>query len=368
MKIAQIAPLYEAVPPKLYGGTERIVSYLTEELIRQGHEVTLFASADSSTAATLVPCAKEALRLDPDCTDTLALHIVEIAEVLDRAERFDVLHFHVDYLHFPFTQHLHVPHVTTLHGRLDIPELQFIYNKFSQPVISISNNQRQPLPQARFVGTVYHGLPKNLFHPGSGKGNYLAFLGRTSPEKGLDTAIEWAIASGLPLKIAAKVDKVDKEYFDQVIRPLLDHPSIEFLGEINETQKQQFLGEATALLFPICWNEPFGLVMIEAMACGTPVIAHSRGSVPEIIAHGRNGFLVSSLPQAVDAIRRLPAVDRAGVRAVFEERFTAERMAEDYCRIYRQLQKPFPLEVKHLNIDPVSAFDYEDDSPKIKSV
>lgn len=337
MRIAQVAPLYESVPPKLYGGTERIVSYLTEEFIKQGHEVTVFASGDSLTSGTLVPVVSEALRLNPDCIDSLAPHIVEIQEVAERADEFDIIHFHIDYLHFPFSQFLSTAHVTTLHGRLDIPELQFVYNKFSEPVISISDNQRKPLPQANFAGTVHHGLPVDLFKKGDGNGNYLAFLGRTSPEKGLEKAIEWAITANLPLKIAAKVDNADKTYFETVIKPMLNHPLIEFIGEIGEEQKQDFLGNASALVFPINWSEPFGIVMIEAMACGTPVIAHSMGSVPEIIEHGKNGFIVSSTEEAVAIIHQLKNVDRDKIRLSFEQRFTAERMARDYLHIYQQL-------------------------------
>lgn len=337
MKIAQVAPLYESVPPKLYGGTERIVFYLTEELVKQGHEVTVFASGDSSTSGTLVPVVPKALRLSPDCLDSLAPHIVEIQEIAERADEFDIIHFHIDYLHFPFSQFLSTPNITTLHGRLDIPELQFVYNRFSHPVISISNNQRKPLPQANFVSTIYHGLPFNLFKKGNGGGNYLAFLGRISPEKGLEKAIEWAKAANVPLKIAAKVDNADKAYFEASIKPLLDHPLIEFIGEINEEQKQEFLGNALALLFPINWNEPFGIVMIEAMACGTPVVAHCMGSVPEIIEHGNNGFIVSSTEEAVSIIHQLKNIDRNKIRSSFEQRFTSERMAKDYVRIYQQL-------------------------------
>jgi glycosyltransferase involved in cell wall biosynthesis len=337
MRIAEVAPLYESVPPKYYGGTERIISFLTEELIRQGHEVTLFASADSITKANLIPIVPGALRLDPDCLDQLAPHIVEIQEVAEHLDEFDIVHFHIDYLHFPFSQVMSRPHVTTLHGRLDIPELQLVYHKFSQPVISISNDQRKPLPQANYLATVYHGLPLDLFKQSHGSGKYLAFLGRTSPEKGLGKAIEWAVAANLPLKIAAKVDKVDQQHFDTCIKPLLEHPLIEFVGEINEQQKQDFLGDALALLFPINWAEPFGIVIIEAMACGTPVIAHGRGSVPEIIEQGKNGFIVSSTEEAVECIRQIPNLDRNKIRQAFEERFTAERMTKDYLAVFSKL-------------------------------
>jgi glycosyltransferase involved in cell wall biosynthesis len=337
MRIAEVAPLYESVPPKYYGGTERIISFLTEELIRQGHDVTLFASADSITSASLIPIVPRALRLDASCLDQLAPHIVEIEEVAEHANEFDMIHFHIDYLHFPFSQLLSRPHVTTLHGRLNIPELQLIYDKFRQPVISISNDQRKPLPQANYVATVYHGLPLNLFRQGDGSGKYLAFLGRTSPEKGLDKAIEWAIAANLPLKIAAKVDKVDQQHFEDCIKPLLKHPLIEFIGEINEEQKQAFLGGASALLFPINWSEPFGIVIIEAMACGTPVIAHGMGSVTEIIEHGKNGFIVSSTGEALEGLRQVPNLDRKKIRQAFEERFTAERMTKDYLAAFQKL-------------------------------
>lgn len=337
MKIAQVAPLYESVPPKFYGGTERIVFYLTEELVNQGHEVSLFASADSGTSATLIPCCEQALRLNEDCCDSLAPHVVQIQQVLEMADEFDIIHFHTDYLHFPSTENLRIPHVTTLHGRLDIPELQMIYNTFQQPVISISNSQRKPLPQANFIGTVYHGLPMNLLRKKESSKNYLAFLGRVSPEKGLDKAIEWAIAANRNLKIAAKVDKADKTYFETVIKPILHHPLIEFIGEINEEQKQNFLGNASALLFPINWSEPFGIVLIEAMACGTPVIAHGMGSVPEVIEHGINGFIVSSTEEAVNIIHTIHKVNRDLIRKTFEERFTAKRMANDYLQLYKRL-------------------------------
>jgi glycosyltransferase involved in cell wall biosynthesis len=343
MKIAQVAPLYESVPPKLYGGTERIVHYLTEELLRLGHRVTLFASGDSETNAELVAVTGQALRLDVNCEDGLAPHIVQIQEVLERANQFDIIHFHTDYLHFPISQNFRVPHLTTLHGKLSIPELQIVYNKFKNPVVSISNDQRKPLPQANFIATVYHGLPADLHKAGKGNGEYLAFLGRISPEKGIDKAIEWALTSGYRLKIAAKVDRIDKEYFETKIKPLLHHPLIEFIGEINEKQKTDFLGNALALLFPINWNEPFGIVLIEAMACGTPVIAHGIGSVPEIIEHGVNGYIVNETREAVECIHQAKFIDRNEIRRVFENRFSSKRMAADYLKIYQQLcsQKSF---------------------------
>ena len=350
MKIAQVAPLYEAVPPALYGGTERIVSYLIEALVKHGHEVTLFASGDSNTTAELVPIVDKALRLNLSCVDPLAPHIVQIQEVLERSREFDVIHFHTDYLHFPFSQNLRTPHLTTLHGRLDIPELQLVYDKFNQPVISISNNQREPLPQANFIGTVYHGLPADLYTRGSGNGGYLAFLGRISPEKGLDTAIEWAKAANINLKIAAKVDKADEHYFNKEIKHLLDDPLIEYIGEIDEHQKNAFLGNAAALLFPINWSEPFGMVMIEAMACGTPVIAHRRGSVPEVIDEGASGFIVSSTSEAVNIISQLKNINRQLIRKTFEKRFTSDRMCADYVNIYKKLRSQLNSTVEHLHI------------------
>jgi glycosyltransferase involved in cell wall biosynthesis len=337
MKIAQVAPLYEAVPPKLYGGTERVVSYLTEELVKQGHDVTLFASGDSITNARLVPGVKKAIRLNPDSIDPLALHIVQLQDVISRSKEFDVIHFHTDYLHFPFSKAMETPHVTTLHGRLDVPELQQIYNTFSNPVVSISLDQQKPVPQANFVGNVYHGLPADLFKEGNGSGDYLAFLGRISPEKGPDRAIEIAKKAGVKLKIAAKVDKVDEKYFKTEIEPLLDHPLIEFIGEINEVQKQDFLCNAKALIFPINWSEPFGMVMIEAMSCGTPVVAFGKGSVNEIIKNGENGYIVKDVEEAVQVINNIIPANRSLVRRSFEQYYTAERMVKDYVDIYRNL-------------------------------
>jgi len=352
MKIVQIAPLYEAVPPKLYGGTERVVHYLTEELVHLDHNVTLFASGDSKTSARLRPTVPEALRLKK-CEDSLAPHILQIEEVLDRANEFDLIHFHTDYLNFPFTKNLGVPHVTTLHGKLSIAELQPLYDKFRhQPVISISNSQRKPLPQANWVGNVHHGLPCNLFKPGKGNRNYLAFLGRVSPEKGLENAIAIATAAGLPLKVAAKIDKADVEYYEENIRELFEHPLVEYIGEINEKQKEKFLGNAMALLFPINWEEPFGMVLIEAMACGTPVIAFRRGSVPEIIEDGKNGFIVSTKKQAIKAVDQLHRIDRKKVRQLFEEKFSSIRMANDYLKIYKKLAEKPRTKVK--SIFPIS--------------
>jgi glycosyltransferase involved in cell wall biosynthesis len=338
MRIAQVAPLYESVPPKYYGGTERIVSYLTEELVAQGHDVTLFASGDSRTAATLAPVCPRSLRLDPGCIDQLAHHLLMLEHVLQRADEFDVIHFHIDYLHFPLSRRARHPHVTTLHGRLDLPDLVPLYEEFAEePLVSISASQRLPLPWVNWLATVYHGLPRDLyrFHPE--RGSYLACLGRISPEKRIDRAIEIAKQVGIPLRIAAKVDKADQQYFDTVIEPLLHDPLVEFVGEIADDEKSAFLGNAQALLFPIDWPEPFGIVMIEAIACGTPVIAYSHGSVPEVMEQGRTGYIVEELDDAVEAVRRLPRLSRARCREVFEERFTAARMARDYVAVYERL-------------------------------
>jgi glycosyltransferase involved in cell wall biosynthesis len=341
MKIAQVAPLYESVPPKYYGGTERVVSYLTEELLRQGHQVTLFASGDSVTQADLVAPWPHALRLDDQCVDQLAPHMVLLQQVFQQeheAHPFDLIHFHIDYLHYPLTMQLHTPHVTTLHGRLDIPDLVPLYQTFSTiPVVSISDSQRAPLPWLNWQGTVYHGLPDDLYTLRETPGPYLAFLGRISPEKGVEQAIAIAQRAGMPLKIAAKVDEADQAYFCEVVQPLLDGPLIQCVGELREGQKDDFLGQAYALLFPIDWPEPFGLVMIEALACGTPVIAYRRGSVPEVLEDGVTGWLVEGLEEAVQAVARVPMLSRTRCRQVFEARFTASRMAQDYVRIYQQL-------------------------------
>jgi glycosyltransferase involved in cell wall biosynthesis len=338
VRIAQVAPLYESVPPKLYGGTERVVSWLTEELVRQGHEVTLFASGDSVTSAKLVPACPTSLRLNTAVVDQLAHHIGMLGDVLNLIDDFDIVHYHVDYLHFPLSRREGIPNVTTLHGRLDIPDLQPLYRRFADmPVVSISDSQREPLPWINWQGTVYHGLPERQYTLCTDPGNYLAFLGRISPEKGVDRAIEIALLAGIPLKIAAKVDHADQEYFDSVLRPHLDSPLVDFMGEIGYPDKGKFLGNAIALLFPINWPEPFGLVMIEAMACGTPVIAYSHGSVPEVIEESRTGFLVHDVPSAVRAIERLSAISREECRRQFEERFSARRMATDYVSIYKKL-------------------------------
>lgn len=341
MRIAQVAPLYESVPPRLYGGTERVVSWLTEKLVSLGHEVTLFASGDSVTTAQLVPGCKRSLRLDSDCVDPLAHHLLMIEKVFDLAEDFDLIHFHIDYLHFSRSRYERTPSLTTLHGRLDIPDLVALYREFQEaPLVSISAAQQKPLPWVNWLGTVHHGMPADLLTPCATKGEYLAFLGRVSPEKGLDRAIEIAIRSEMPLKIAAKIDRADREYFDGVIEPLLDHPLIEYIGEIGNSDKGEFLGNAAALLFPIDWPEPFGLVMIEAMACGTPAIAYPHGSVPEIIADGTCGFLVNSVEEGVTAVKQIDEIDRAACRRYFEMNFTDEQMAAKYVAIYRELIHP----------------------------
>jgi glycosyltransferase involved in cell wall biosynthesis len=339
MKIAQIAPLIESVPPRLYGGTERIVSYLTEELVTQGHDVTLFASGDSLTAAKLVPCCRQALRLDPTVRDPIPYYMLMLNKVREMASRFDVLHFHIDQFHFPLFSGTPSRTVTTLHGRQDLPDLKPLYAGFPEmPLVSISDDQRLPIADANFAGTVYHGLPTDLLTPTAhASGGYLAFLGRISPEKRVDRAIAIARAVGLPLKIAAKVDRIDQAYFDTEIRPLLDLPGVEFIGEINEQGKKQFLGDALALLFPIDWPEPFGLVMIEAMACGTPVLAFRNGSVTEVIDEGITGHIVDSVDDAILKIPSLMSLDRGRVRLRFEERFTSARMAHDYVRVYQSL-------------------------------
>ncbi|HYC85486.1 MAG TPA: glycosyltransferase family 4 protein [Chryseosolibacter sp.] len=337
LRIAQVAPLFESVPPKLYGGTERVVSFLTEELVRQGHDVTLFSSGDSLTTATLVPVSEKALRLDKNCIDPLAYHILQLQMVQDMSDSFDVIHYHTDYLHYPTSRFNNTPQVTTLHGRLDIRELKPLYDVFyDMPVVSISMNQRKPLQHLHWVGNVYHGLPVNLFKPNFNEGEYLAFLGRVSEEKGLDSAIAIAKQCGVPLKIAAKIDKADRAYFEHHIKRLLDHPLIEFVGEIGESEKNEFLGNAMALLFPINWSEPFGLVLIEAMACGTPVVAFNRGSVPEMIEHGVNGFIVTTEAEAAIAVKNISSVSRQQCRVRFEERFTAPTMAEAYVRLYEE--------------------------------
>lgn len=340
MRIAQVSPLYESVPPQLYGGTERVVSYLTEELVQQGHDVTLFASGDSVTRADLVAACPRALRLDPDCRDHLALHLILLEQVARRLSEFDVVHFHCDYLHFPFSRRHPCRRVTTLHGRLDLAQLPALYREYEgEPVVSISDAQRRPLPWLAWQGTVLHGLPPNLLTFHERPGNYLALLGRIAPEKGVDQAIHIARRTGVPLLIAAKVDAADRDYYRAVIKPLIDESGslVKYIGEINERQKSDFLGNAAALLFPIDWPEPFGLVMIEALACGTPVIAYPRGSVPEVMDDGVTGFVAADLDEAVQAVGRLHQLSRRTCRDVFEQRFSAARMASDYVRIYEKL-------------------------------
>ena len=337
MRIAQIAPLSESVPPQRYGGTERVVSYLTEELTRRGHQVTLFASGDSETSAELVPACPRALwRAEHDMPDVF--NVINLEHVRSRAGDFDVLHFHFDYWHLALMQELRVPYVTTMHGRLDLPDLVPLFETFPRtPLVSISNAQRGPLADLNWQQTVYHGLPADLLSLRDEPGAYLAFIGRTSPEKGLHRAIEIALRAEMPLRISAAVQPANREYFDREIRPLLEHPLIEFVGELGGTDKEAFLQGASALLFPIDWPEPFGLVMIEAMACGTPVIAFRRGSVEEVVADQVSGFIVDDLEEAVDALQRVESLDRRRVREYFESRFTVDRMADAYLDVYQRL-------------------------------
>ena len=352
MRIAQIAPLTESVPPRLYGGTERIVSYLTEELVRQGHHVTLFASGDSVTSAQLVPCSMVALRLDPSVQDPIPHYMLMLDQVRERAEEFDILHFHIDLFQFPLFRPHKERTLTTLHGRQDLPDLRGFYFGFrDMPLVSISHAQREPLLHANFVGTVHHGIPIDLHQPVlRPRGGYVAFLGRIAPEKRPDRAIRIARRAGIPLKIAAKVDKVDQDYFRSEIEPLLKGPGVEFIGEINERDKQAFLGEALALLFPVDWPEPFGLVMIEAMACATPVLAFRCGSVPEVVEGGVTGRIVDTEEQAVAALAEVLRLDRRVIRRRFEERFTASRMAKDYLALYRGLRRKQTSSVEDENV------------------
>jgi glycosyltransferase involved in cell wall biosynthesis len=347
MRIAQIPPLYESVPPKLYGGTERVVSILTDALVELGHDVTLFATAEAETLADLVVVRDRAIRLDEHpLKSDLAAHLAMLHEVRRRADEFDVFHFHVDLLHLPLFERIAHRTVTTFHGRLDLQDLPRALACWPQfPYVSISRHQRRPLPNVNWIGTVYHGLPPEMLEFAPGKGGYLAFLGRMSPEKRPDRAIEIALASGLPIKLAAKVDRNDQAYFDETIRPMLRLPGVEFLGEIGDGDKQVFLGDAVAALFPIDWPEPFGLVMIEAMACGTPVIAWNQGSVPEVVDHGVTGFIVESDQEAIEAVARISELDRRTVRRVFEERFTAATMAGNYLTLYQKLlHEPDPMD------------------------
>lgn len=335
LRIAQVAPLHESVPPQRYGGTERVVSYLTEELVRLGHEVTLFASGDSITAAALESVWDCALRLDERGPAADALHLLQLQRVFASAGRFDVIHCHTELLHLPFARTCPVPVLTTLHGRVDLAGLPEYFREYhEQPMVSISDAQRAPLPAANWSGTVHHGLPPELLLPGRGRGGYLVFLGRISPEKRVDRAIEIARRAGVPLKIAAKIAPADREYYEARIAPLLRSPGVEYIGEVCEREKEELLGEACALLFPIDWPEPFGLVLIEAMACGTPVIAWPHGSVPELVESGITGFIVGSITEAVHAVHAAPALDRRRIRAVFSRRFSAERMAREYCALY----------------------------------
>jgi len=344
LRIAQVAPLIETVPPESYGGTERIVSYLTEELVRLGHEVTLFASGGSRTKAKLVPISERSLRSDPNVTEPLSRSIVEIEEVLKRTEDFDLVHFHDGYLHFPLSRRLKIPTVTTMHGRMDLPDLVPVFHEFPEmPLVSISDQQRKPLPFANWIATVPHGIPEQLYSFRRDPEDYTAFVGRICPEKRPDRAIEIAKRVGMPLKIAAKVDKVDEEYFEAEIKPLLDSSLIEFIGEINEPEKNLLLGGARALLFPIDWPEPFGLVMIESLACGTPVVAFECGSVPEVLEDGKTGFIVRTMGEAIGALQKIGSISRAVCRQEFEQRYTSAKMAENYLRIFDQLARTAPL-------------------------
>jgi glycosyltransferase involved in cell wall biosynthesis len=348
MRIAQIAPLTEAVPPKLYGGTERVIHWLTEELVALGHDITLFASGDSRTSAKLEAGWPRALRLDGAVRDANALHIAMLERVRRQTSDFDFLHFHLDYYPWSLFDRQPTPFLTTLHGRLDLPEHQPVFNTFSKiPVISISNAQRRPVPQANWVRTIHHGLPETLLAPVPAKQDYLAVLGRIAPEKGVDRAIKIATRCGIPLKIAAKVDRADQDYYDELIRPMIEGNSlVEYVGEISDHEKSDFLSGALGLLLPIDWPEPFGLVMIEAMACGTPVIAFNRGSVPEIIDEGLTGFVVEDEISAVAAVGRLPQLSRKAIRKQFETRFTARRMALDYLAAYRGLMEARAPKIK----------------------
>ena len=340
MRIAQVSPLFEAVPPKLYGGTERVVWWLTEELVQMGHDVTLFASGDSVTSAKLDPMIEQAIRLDPSVRDWVSYYMRMVELIRRRAHEFDVIHFHIDYFPFSTFSHQSTPFVTTMHGRLDLPEFRAVYETFLDvPLVSISDNQRLPLPRQNWVKTVHHGMPTELLMPQPVKQDYFAFLGRVSPEKGLDRAIRVAAQCGMKLKIAAKVDNADKEYYESQIKPSLCQGHVELIGEINDAQKPAFLSGATALMFPIDWPEPFGLVMIEAMACGTPVVAYRCGSVPEVIDDGLTGFIIEPGNEEafVAAARQVPLLSRAQVRAQFERRFTARRMAKDYLSVYERL-------------------------------
>lgn len=337
MKIAQVSPLFESVPPKGYGGTERVIAYLSEELVRQGHEVTLFASGNSSTSARLVSAVEESVRPEPQDNSWLAWHMIQMSQVREMAEEFDVIHFHTDCLHFPMVEKWRMPHLTTVHGRQDLPGLQSLYRHFNSiPLVSISNSQRQPLPWANWWETVHHGLPRDLYAPSDGHGNYFVFIGRMSPEKRVDRAIDIAQRCGMRLYIAAKIDKGEQTYVNEHIKPLLQLPNVEYIGEIGDREKRELLGSATALLFPIDWPEPFGMVLIEAFACGTPVIAYRHGAIPELVEEGVNGFLATNQDDAVRAAERIASIDRKACRATFERRFTSEHMANNYVAVYER--------------------------------
>lgn len=342
MKIAQVSPLFERVPPKAYGGTERIISYLTEELVNQGHDVTLFATEDSITQAKLIPAAKEATRQGAGRQSWLAYHTIQMNQLANMASTFDVIHFHTDYLHLPLARRLSTSHITTIHGRVDFPELVPLYQHFKDcPLVSISDSQRSPLPWANWLDTVPHGLPKNLYSFKPTHGDYFAFVGRISPEKRVDRAIEIAQQCGKRLYIAAKIDKVEETYFNECIKPLMHDPLIEYIGEVGDHEKRELLEHASALLFPIDWPEPFGLVMIEGLACGTPVIAYENGSVGEILDEGVTGFIVNNQKEAISAAQRIDTIDRRRCREAFEQRFTVEKMAENYVRLYQRLGQQF---------------------------
>jgi glycosyltransferase involved in cell wall biosynthesis len=342
MRIAQISPLMESVPPRLYGGTERVVSYLTEELVALGHDVTLFASGDSMTEANFVPCCKSALRLEEEAHDPIPHHMIMLDKLMRVADQFDVLHFHIDHLHFPLIAGLEDRAVTTLHGRQDLPANDRFYRYFRHaPLVSISQAQRKPISHANFIATIHHGMPLDLHHAEFNPGQYLAFLGRISPEKDPVQAIRIAQALNMELKIAAKVDRADEQYFREQVKPLLDLPGVEFIGELGEKEKGRFLRHASALIFPICWPEPFGLVMIEAMACGTPVLAFDWGSVPEVVDNGVTGRVVTTFEEAVAVLPQVVKLDRRKVRQRFEQRFSVRRMANDYLRVYNSLMLPF---------------------------
>jgi glycosyltransferase involved in cell wall biosynthesis len=362
MRIAQVAPLYESVPPRRYGGTERIVSYLTEELVRLGHDVTLFATGDSVTRAKLRPFAERALRLDSSCVDPLAHHVRMLSTVFRAPEDFDVIHCHTDYLSLPLAERVDVPSLITLHGRLDIPELVPLYLEHPRiPLVSISDAQRKPMPRVNWLATVHHGLPESLYTYEGHPQDYLLFLGRISPEKRLDRAIRVAQRAGVRLVVAAKIDRVDVEYFEREIKPMIDRPGIEFVGEVGDRDKDRLLGNAVALMFPIDWPEPFGLVVIEALACGTPVIAWPRGSIPELLRDGETGLIVENEDDMLDAVRRIRQIDRRRCRREFEERFTAAVMAERYATLYRQLVAVRRERMR--SVDRPAALEREDQEP-----